>query len=85
MKNQKRPPRGKPCSIIRVAGGIMGEKSFASPIPFLRGLFRHEMMRKFSVIVAAQADFRKYRVKQCRNDTKQVEIDETKEIHRVFM
>ena len=30
----------------------------------MRGLFRHEIMRKFSVIVAAQADFRKYRVKR---------------------
>ena len=30
----------------------------------MRGLFRHEIMCKFPVIVAAQADFRKYRAKR---------------------
>ena len=30
----------------------------------MRGLFRHEIMCKFPVIVAAQADFRKYRSKR---------------------
>ena len=29
----------------------------------MRGLFRHEIMYKFPVIVAAQADFRKYSMK----------------------
>ena len=52
MKNQKRPPHGKPHSIIRVAGGIMGEKSFAYPVPLSRGLFRVEMVYEFAVIVA---------------------------------
>lgn len=30
------------------------------------GLFRHEMMRKFPVIVAVQANFHKYRAKRTK-------------------
>ena len=66
MKNQSNPLHGKPYCIIRVAGYITGEKSFAYPIPFVRGLFRHEIMRKFAVIVAEQADFHKYRAKRTK-------------------
>ena len=48
-------------------GGVYyGKKSFAYPIPFLRGLFRVEMVYQFAVIVAAQADFRKYRMKRIK-------------------
>ena len=32
----------------------------------MRGLFRHEIMCKFPVIVSAQCDFRKYRVKRMK-------------------
>lgn len=63
IKNQKRPPHGKPHSIIRVAGGIMGEKSFAPPIPFLRGLFRVEMVCEFAVIVAVASFLHENRAK----------------------
>ena len=68
MKNQKRPPHGKPWSIIRVAGGIMGEKSFAYPIPLSRGLFRIEMVCEFVVIVAVASFFAGKQSKMQRND-----------------
>ena len=32
----------------------------------MRGLFRHEMMRIFPVIVAEQVNFRKYRAKRMK-------------------
>ena len=63
MKNQKRPPHGKPWSIIRVAGGIMGEKSFAYPFLLSCGLFRVEMVCEFVVIVAVASFLQENRVK----------------------
>lgn len=49
----------------RVAGGyITGSGLFYTPTQFARGLFRHEIMLKFPVIVSEQSDFRKYRAKR---------------------
>ena len=66
MKNQKRPPHGKPHSIIRVAGGIMGEKSFAYPVPLSCGLFSVEMVCEFAVIVAVASFLHENRVKRAK-------------------
>lgn len=51
----------------------MGENSFAPPILFLRGLFRHEMPLKFSVSVPMNVFSLKYRAKR----------DKTNEISRI--
>ena len=63
LKNQSNPPYGKPQSISGWRGCITGSGLFCTPIQFARGLFRHEIMLKFPVIVAEQGDFRKYRAK----------------------
>lgn len=82
MKNQKRPPHGKPHSIIRVAGGIMGEKSFAYPVPLSRGLFRVEMVCEFAVIVAVASFLQENRVKY----EKTMQIDRnTRVISEIFV
>ncbi|MBQ7903290.1 MAG: hypothetical protein IJ362_06130, partial [Oscillospiraceae bacterium] len=55
-------------------GYIPGSGLFYTPMSVLRGLFRHEMMQKFAVIVAAQADFRKYKAKRAEYPRKYCEM-----------
>ena len=44
----------------------------------LRGLFRHEIVCKFPVIVAEQSDFRKYRAKRTKYPRKCREMEQMK-------
>ena len=66
LKNQSKPPYGKPQSISGWRGCITGSGLFYTPIQFVRALFRHEIMCKFAVIVAEQGDCRKYRAKRMK-------------------
>lgn len=85
MKNQKRPPRGKPCSIIRVAG-IFREKKVLHPLfCFCVGC----SASKWSVnsplslpnkVISANTEWNSAEMIQYR-----VKIDENKEIRRVFI
>lgn len=42
-------------------GYITGSGLFCTPVQFARGLFSHDIISKFSVIVAEQDDFTQYR------------------------
>ena len=55
----------------RVAGGyITGSGLIFASVAGMRGLFRHEIICKFPVIVAEQGDFRKYRAKRTKSPRK---------------
>ena len=72
----------------------MGEKSFAYPIPFSRGLFRVEMVCEFVVIVAVASFLQENRVKcseTMQNDRNirvfseiRAKMNDIYEIRRVF-
>ena len=64
MKNQSNPPHGKPQSITGWRGYITGSGLIFASVAGMSGLFRHEIMCKFPVIVAEQGDFCKYRAKR---------------------
>ena len=66
LKDQSKPPYGKPQIISGWRGCITGSGLFYTPIQFVRGLFRHEIIYKFPVIVAEQCDFRKHRAKRTK-------------------
>ena len=64
MKNQNRPPRGKPCSIIRVAGGISGEKVLHPLFRFRVGIILSKSALNFVVSVPVNVILLKYKVKR---------------------
>ena len=66
MKNQSNPPHGKPQSITGWRGYITGSGLIFASVAGMRGLFRHEIMCKFPVIVAEQCDFSKYKAKRTK-------------------
>ena len=59
----------------RVAGGyITGNGLVFASVAGMRGLFRHEITRKFPVIVTEQGDFRKYMAKRTKYPRKYREM-----------
>ena len=50
----------------------------------MRGLFRHEITRKFPVIVAEQDDFRKYRAKRIKYPRKRDRLTCLRSFHWIY-